>query len=163
MGSRLGEAGRARPGSRGGRHTWNQGAEPDQADGQWLGAESAAAALEESGPDEALCRIWESVRGDELDGRLAAVRATGHPDAAKLARAVAGVVAAGAPRSLDPGVPLKVTLKSPKPPIWRSVQLPVIASLGDLHRVIQVLFGWDGDHLHAFARSEERRVGKECR
>jgi hypothetical protein len=132
-------------------HSWNQGPEPDQADGQWLGAESAAAALEESGPDEALCRIWESVRGDELDGRLAAVRATGHPDAAKLARAVAGFVASGAPRSIDQGVQLKVTLKYSKPPIWRSVQLPVIASLGDLHRVIQVLFGWDGDHLHAFA------------
>jgi hypothetical protein len=132
-------------------HSWNQGPEPDQADGQWLGTESAAAALEESGPDEALCRIWESVRGDELDGRLAAVRATGHPGAAKLARAVAGFVASGAPRSIDQGVQLKVTLKHSKPPIWRSVQLPVIASLGDLHRVIQVLFGWDGDHLHAFA------------
>lgn len=132
-------------------HSWNQGPEPDQADGQWLGTESAAAALEESGPDEALCRIWESVRGDELDGRLAAVRATGHPGAAKLARAVAGFVASGAPRSIDQGVQLKVTLKYSKPPIWRSVQLPVIASLGDLHRVIQVLFGWDGDHLHAFA------------
>jgi len=131
-------------------HSWNQGPEPDQADWQWLGAESAAAALEESGPDEALCRIWESVRGDGLDGRLAAVRATGHPGAEKLARAVAGFIASGAPRSIDQGVQLKVTLKYSRPPIWRSVQLPVIASLGDLHRVIQVLFGWDGDHLHAF-------------
>lgn len=76
-------------------HAWNQGPEPDQADWQWLGAESAAAALAESGPDEALCRIWESLRGDGLDGRLAAVRATGHPGAEKLARAVAGFVASG--------------------------------------------------------------------
>lgn len=131
-------------------HSWDQGPEPDQADWQWLGAESAAAALEERGPDEALCRIWESVRGDGLDGRLAAVRATGHPGAEKLARAVAGFVKSGAPRSIDQGVQLKVTLKYSRPPIWRSVQLPVITSLGDLHRVIQVLFGWDGDHLHAF-------------
>ncbi|MGH3234129.1 MAG: IS1096 element passenger TnpR family protein [Streptosporangiaceae bacterium] len=131
-------------------HAWDQGPEPDQADWQWLGAESAAAALEESGPDEALCRIWESVRGDGLDARLAAVRATGHPGAEKLARAVAGFVASGAPRSIDQGVQLKVTLKYSRPPIWRSVQLPVIASLADLHTVIQVMFGWDGDHLHAF-------------
>jgi len=131
-------------------YSWKQCPEPDQADWQWLGAESAAAALEESGPDEALCRIWESVRGDGLDGRLAAVRATGHPGAEKLARAVAGFVASGAPRSIDQGVQLKVTLKHFKPPIWRSVQVPVIASLGDLHMVIQVLFGWDGDHLHVF-------------
>ncbi len=131
-------------------HSWNQGPEPDQADWQWLAAETAAVALEESGPDEALCRIWESVRGDGLDGRLAAVRATGHPGAEKLARVVAGFVASGAPRSIDQGVQLKMMLKYSKPPIWRSVQLPVIASLGDLHRVIQVVFGWDGDHLHAF-------------
>ena len=131
-------------------HSFNQGPEPDQADWQWLGAESAAAELERSGPDEALCRIWESVRGDGLDGRLAAVRATGHPGAETLARAVAGFVTSGAPRSIDQGIQLKVTLKYFKPPIWRSVQLPVIASLGDLHMVIQVLFGWDGDHLHSF-------------
>ena len=28
--------------------------------------------------------------------------------------------------------------------------MPLAATLGDLHRGIQVLFGWDGDHLHAF-------------
>jgi hypothetical protein len=43
-----------------------------------------------------------------------------------------------------------VALKYTRPPVWRSVQLPVIATLGDLHQVIQILFGWDGDHLHAF-------------
>ena len=36
------------------------------------------------------------------------------------------------------------------------MQLPVIASLGDLHRVIQVLFGWDGDHLHVFETGHKR-------
>jgi hypothetical protein len=29
-----------------------------------------------------------------------------------------------------------VTLKRGKPAIWRSVRLPVIATLGDLHQVI---------------------------
>jgi hypothetical protein len=28
--------------------------------------------------------------------------------------------------------------------------MPLAATIGDLHRAIQVLFGWDGDHLHAF-------------
>jgi len=76
--------------------------------------------------------------------------------AGKLARALTGFTASGAPRSIDQGVQLKVTLKRVKPAIWRSVRLPVIATLGDLHQVIQLLFGWDGDHLHAF------RVGRRA-
>ena len=94
--------------------------------------------------------VWESVRGEDLAGRLAVVRATGHPAAGKLARALTEFTASGVPRSIDQGVQLKVTLKHVKPAIWRSVRLPVIATLGDLHQVIQLLFGWDGDHLHAF-------------
>jgi hypothetical protein len=94
--------------------------------------------------------VWESVRGEDLAGRLAVVRPTGHPAAGKLARALTEFTASGAPRSIDQGVQLKVTLKHVKPAIWRSVRLPVIATLSDLHQVIQLLFGWDGDHLHAF-------------
>ncbi len=131
-------------------YAWDQGPEPDEKDIQWLAAESAAAALDGKGPDEALCAVWESVRGEDLAGRLAVVRATGHPAAGKLARALTGFTASGVPRSIDQGVQLKVTLKHVKPAIWRSVRLPVIATLGDLHQVIQLLFGWDGDHLHAF-------------
>jgi Plasmid pRiA4b ORF-3-like protein len=100
--------------------------------------------------------VWESVRGDDLVGCLAVVRASGHPAAGKLARALTGFTASGVPRSIDQGVQLKVTLKHVKPAIWRSVRLPVIATLGDLHQVIQILFGWDGDHLHAF------RVGRSA-
>jgi hypothetical protein len=131
-------------------YAWDQGPEPDEKDLQWLAAESAAAALDANGPDEALCVLWESVRGEDLAGRLAVVRATGHPAAGKLARVLTGFTASGVPRSIDQGVQLKVTLKRGKPAIWRSVRLPGIATLGDLHQVIQLLFGWDGDHLHAF-------------
>ena len=137
-------------------YAWDQGPEPGEKDIQWLGTESAAAALDAKGPDEALCVVWESVRGEDLAGRLAVVRATGHPAAGKLARALTGFTASGVPRSIGQGVQLKVTLKSVKPAIWRSVRLPVIATLGDLHQVIQLLFGWDGDHLHAF------RVGRRA-
>jgi len=62
---------------------WDRGPEPGDADWEWLAVEAAAAALEDTGPDEALSRVWETMPGADLDDRLAAVRATGHPDAAQ--------------------------------------------------------------------------------
>jgi len=135
---------------------WDQGTEPGDADWDWLEVEAAAAALEDKGPDEALSRVWESMPGADLDDRLAAVRATGHPDADPLARAVAEFATSGAPRSVDQVAQLKVALSHFRPPIWRRVLLPATATLGDLHEVIQVLFGWDGDHLHVFEAGKKR-------
>jgi hypothetical protein len=129
---------------------WDQGPEPTDADWDWLAVEAAAAALQDKGPDEALSHVWESMPGTDLDTCLAEVRATGHPDAEELSRAVAAFAASGAPRSIDQIADLKVSLAGSRPPIWRRVRLPVTATLGDLHNVIQVLFGWDGDHLHVF-------------
>jgi Plasmid pRiA4b ORF-3-like protein len=51
---------------------------------------------------------------------------------------------------------LKVPLSRARPPIWRRVRLPTAATLADLHQVIQVLFGWDGDHLHLFQAGKKR-------
>ena len=129
---------------------WDQGPEPTDADWDWLAVEAAAAALQDTGPDEALSHVWESMPGMDLDTCLAEVRATGHPDAAELSQAVAAFAASGAPRSIDQVADLKVSLAGSRPPIWRRVRLPVTATLGDLHNVIRVLFGWDGDHLHVF-------------
>jgi len=129
---------------------WDQGPEPGDADWEWLAVEAAAAALEDKGPDEALSRVWETMPGADLDARLAAAAATGHPDADPLVRAVAEFAASGASRSIDQVAQLKVSLARVRPPIWRRVLLPVTVTLGDLHEVIQVLFGWDGDHLHVF-------------
>ena len=42
---------------------WDQGPEPGDADWEWLGVEAAAAALEDTGPNEALSRVWESHAG----------------------------------------------------------------------------------------------------
>ncbi len=39
------------------------------------------------------------------------------------------------------------------------MRIPAAASLADLHLVIQTLFGWDGDHLHAFTAENGVRVG----
>ena len=135
---------------------WADGPEPSDADGNWLGAEGAAAGLEDKGPDEALARVWESMPGTDLDERLAAVRATGHPDAGPLTQAVAEFAASGAPRSIDQVAQLKVSLLRFRPAIWRRVLVPVTASLGDLHVVIQILFGWDGDHPHEFTLGTKR-------
>jgi hypothetical protein len=138
------------------RAGWDQGPEPGDADWGWRGVEAAAAALEDKGPDEALSRVWESMPGADLDDRLAAVRATGHPDAGLLARAVAEFATSGAPRSVDQVAQLKVALSHVRPPIWRRVLVPATGTLGDLHEVIQVLFGLDGDHLHVFESGKKQ-------
>ncbi len=138
---------------------WDNGPELGEADREWLAVEAAAAALEERGPDEALSRVWESLPGADLDKRLAHVRATGHPDADALARSVAQFAASGAPLSIDQVAQLKVSLMDFRPPIWRRVLLPVTATLADLHVVIQVLFGWDGDHLHLFQVGKKQYSG----
>jgi pRiA4b ORF-3-like protein len=135
---------------------WDQGPEPSDADWDWLAVEAAAAALQDKGPDEALSRVWESMPGPDLDTCLAEVRATGHPDAAELSRAVAEFAASGAPRSIDQVAELKVSLSGSRPPIWRRVRLPVTSTLADLHQVIRVLFGWDGDHLHVFQAGKKQ-------
>jgi Plasmid pRiA4b ORF-3-like protein len=55
------------------------------------------------------------------------------------------------PAAARPRAQPAVVYRSPGgKPIWRRVLLPATATLGDLHEVIQVLFGWDGDHLHVF-------------
>jgi hypothetical protein len=63
---------------------------------------------------------------------------------------VAALAESGAALTAAQAVDLKVTLWRSSPPLWRTVRMPLAATLGDLHRAIQVLFGWDGDHLHAF-------------
>ncbi len=59
------------------------------------------------------------------------------------------------PRSVkkDPNAPiyqLKVTLKHLSPPIWRRLLVRSDVTLGDMHRILQASFEWDGSHLHAF-------------
>lgn len=134
----------------------DRGRDVSEADWCWLAADWAAAALADSGPDEALTCVYETTPGSDLGSRLARVRASGHPDADMLARSLTEFAASGAPRSVDQVVQVKVTLARCHPPIWRRVLVPAVTTLGGLHRVIQILYGWDGDHLHAFA------VGDQC-
>ena len=45
---------------------------------------------------------------------------------------------------------LKLLLRDVHPAVWRRVKLADSLSIADLHRVIQLLMGWDDDHLHRF-------------
>ena len=126
------------------------------ADARWLAVEFAAAALEGPGPDEALTVVFDRVPGESLESRLAAAVDTGHPDAARLAAALREFVASGITASIDQVYQLKVALVHCRPPIWRRVLVPATITLGDLHAVIQILFGWDGDHLHMFEAGGKR-------
>ncbi|MGD0067079.1 MAG: plasmid pRiA4b ORF-3 family protein [Streptosporangiaceae bacterium] len=137
--------------------TSGAGPEPDEGEWLWLAVESAAVALADKGPDEAITVLAEALSAeqlaaDDLEQCLAVVRATDHPSALSLAAAIADFVAsAGAEKlSVNECLQLKVSLARWKPPIWRTVLIPAAANLDALHLVIQVLYGWDGDHLHAF-------------
>ncbi len=45
---------------------------------------------------------------------------------------------------------LKIGLQGAAPPLWRWIEIPSAASLGFMHDVIQVAFGWQDSHLHVF-------------
>jgi len=45
---------------------------------------------------------------------------------------------------------IKVAIAGSDPMIWRRLSLPGDVTLGELHRVIQIAFGWEDDHLHVF-------------
>jgi hypothetical protein len=51
---------------------------------------------------------------------------------------------------------LKVTLKGIRPPVWRRVQVSGDLTLGQLHRVLQIVMGWTDSHLHQFIVDGER-------
>ena len=53
---------------------------------------------------------------------------------------------------------LRIELVDARPPVRREVLLDAASVVGDLHEVIQAVFGWHDAHLHAFtggARSQE--------
>lgn len=49
---------------------------------------------------------------------------------------------------------LKITLNDIEPPIWRHVLVPAIASLADLHGVIQAVMPWEDAHLYQFRKGK---------
>ena len=47
-------------------------------------------------------------------------------------------------------VQLKATLLNMEAPVWRRLDVPDRYSLGLLHHVLQIAFGWHDSHLHLF-------------
>ena len=45
---------------------------------------------------------------------------------------------------------LRVVLRGISPIIWRRLLIPADTTLAGLHDVLQVAFGWSGEHLHRF-------------
>jgi hypothetical protein len=134
---------------------WEQGPGPRDGDRWWLGVEAAAAALPGAGPDEALSFLADAAdrtRGDRPDARqlLAAVAASGHPQAEQVAAALTEFLASDAPRSIEHQLDVTVRLSRWRPATWRRVLIPATDSLGTLAWTIAVLFGWGFDHLHVF-------------
>ncbi|HEX8346802.1 MAG TPA: plasmid pRiA4b ORF-3 family protein, partial [Actinoplanes sp.] len=121
--------------------------QPDDADQRWLSVEYALAALATDGAEEA----YHLLR--DLDA-VTTVADSGHPDATALTEAVAALIAAGGPAV--PGYQLKITLTRVRPPVWRRIRLPATTTLASLHRIIQVAFDWDDDHLHVFTADGRR-------
>jgi hypothetical protein len=50
----------------------------------------------------------------------------------------------------DDTLQLRIDLDRFRPPVWRRVRLRAATTLTELHEIIQILFEWDGDHLHVF-------------
>ena len=46
--------------------------------------------------------------------------------------------------------PLRVVLRGVSPLIWRRLLVRSDSTIADLHRTLQVAFGWSGEHLHRF-------------
>jgi hypothetical protein len=51
---------------------------------------------------------------------------------------------------------LRVSIAQTTPLIWRKLSVPGDYTLGDLHRVLQIAFGWDNDHMHDFTIGSAR-------
>jgi hypothetical protein len=51
---------------------------------------------------------------------------------------------------------LKIELAWVKPTIWRRILVPESITLGNLHQVLQITFGWGDCHLHEFDFGGER-------
>ncbi|GGN28810.1 hypothetical protein GCM10010109_47310 [Actinoplanes campanulatus] len=126
------------------------------ADARWLAVEFATTALDGSGPDEALTVLFDRLPGEGLEARMNVASGVDHPDAARVTAAVQQFLDSGAIPSIDQVYQLKVGLMRWRPPIWRRILVPSTITLDDLHAVIQILFGWDGDHLHQFEISGKR-------
>ncbi|MFZ4616162.1 MAG: plasmid pRiA4b ORF-3 family protein [Rectinemataceae bacterium] len=62
----------------------------------------------------------------------------------------------------DKSYVLDVRIAGIDPPVWRQLVVPGNRTLAELHRVLQIAFGWTDSHLHVFTLRGER-YGKPSR
>ena len=48
------------------------------------------------------------------------------------------------------GLVLKIVIEDTHPPVWRRIIIPEKITFADLHEMIQIVFGWEDEHLHEF-------------
>jgi hypothetical protein len=53
----------------------------------------------------------------------------------------------------------KIILKNIEPKIWRRFQVKDNITFADMHRIILVVMGWDGSHLHQFVWNKHDYIG----
>lgn len=46
---------------------------------------------------------------------------------------------------------MKVILRDIEPEIWRSILIPGAVTLDKLHKILQILMGWESGHLYSFS------------
>jgi len=56
---------------------------------------------------------------------------------------------------------IRISLNNITPPIWRQVLVPSDITLGRLHILIQIVMGWDDDHMHQFTLGAARRGSRK--
>jgi hypothetical protein len=54
---------------------------------------------------------------------------------------------------------LKVTLRGSRPPIWRRLLVPADTTLTRLHRMLQIVMGWQDSHMYEFRIDARRPMG----
>ena len=55
---------------------------------------------------------------------------------------------------------LKITLMDVRPLIWRRIQVQDTVNLPQLHKVLQIVMGWENSHLHRFTVDRRRHRGE---
>ncbi|WP_189241013.1 plasmid pRiA4b ORF-3 family protein [Planomonospora parontospora] len=116
---------------------------PAERDVRWVTADYALAALDRYGATDARYVLLDAVEGDVRE----AVSGSGHLEAGRLLAALPPV-----PPPI-PAYQLKISLYGG---LWRRVLVPENLTLGVLHEVIRILFGWGDDHLHLFKTARRR-------
>jgi hypothetical protein len=51
---------------------------------------------------------------------------------------------------------IKITLRNSRPPIWRRIQVKSDTTLAKLHKILQVVMGWEDAHMHQFVIRGQR-------